>query len=132
MKNISHYIKRIHTASIYAAPVLVFLALGAVLNMTNPLESGPLIILVVFVLLYVLIASALSAALHLVGAVVHILRPGKVFFLRRGYYVVSIVALAPVLFVALNTLGQLDILEIVLIFTLVSLGCFYALRRSAK
>lgn len=59
-------------------------------------------------------------------------RPSSRFSMKRGYYVVSIVGLAPVLFVALNTLGQLDILEIVLILLLVGLGCFYVVRRSSK
>ena len=132
MTNVSNITKHIHVATIYIAPILAFLALGAVLNMTNPLDSGPLVILVVFVLLYVLIVSALSAALHLVGAVVRMVKPDRPIRMRRGYYVVSIVALAPVLFVALNTLGQLDVLESTLILILVSLGCFYVLRRSAK
>jgi len=132
MASISHYTKHVHAAGIYIAPAIAFLALGIVLNMTNPLQSGPLVILVVFVLLYTLIMSALSAGLHLVGAVIRMVKPGQLFSLRRGYYVISIVALAPILFVALNTLGQLDAFEIILILLLVGLGCFYVLRRSVK
>ena len=132
MQNIAKYTKHLRTAVIYAAPFAALIALGAVLNMTNPLESGPLVILVVFMLLYILILSALSAALHLVGAVVRMVRPGRPFSLRRGYYMLTIIALAPVLLVALNTLGQLDALEIVLILILVGLGCFYVVRRTAK
>lgn len=132
MHTITKYAKHANTAAIYIAPLFAFIALASVLNMTTPLESGPLIILVVFMLLYVLIVSALSAALHLIVAIVRMLRPSKTFSMRRGYYIASIVALAPVLFVALNTLGQLDALEIILILLLVGLGCFYVVRRTAK
>ena len=132
MSEITKYSRHVNTATIYAAPVIALLALGFVLNTTNPLQSGPLIILAVFVLIYVVIVSILSAALHLVTTVVRMVRPDSRFSVRRGYYVVSIVALAPVLFVALNTLGQLDILEIILILLLVGLGCFYVIRRSTK
>jgi uncharacterized membrane protein len=132
MSDISKYAHHVNTATIYIAPLVALLALVFVLNTTNPLQSGPLVILGVFVLIYIVIVSALSAALHLITAVVRMVRPEARFSVRRGYYVVSIIALAPVLFVALNTLGQLDILEIVLILLLVSLGCFYIIRRSAK
>lgn len=132
MKNVTKYTEHLHAAVIYTAPFASLVLLGVVLTMTSPLESGPAVILVVFTLLYVFILSAFSAALHLVGAVVRMIRPGRPFSLRRGYYVLTIIALAPVLLVALNTLGQLDVLEIVLIFILVGLGCFYVVRRTAK
>lgn len=130
--SVSKYTRHINTATIYAAPVAAFVALTLVLNTTNPLHSGPLVILAVFVLIYVFIVAVLSAVFHLVVTILRMIRPATRFSMRRGYYVVSIVALAPVLFVALNTLGQLDILEIVLIVLLVGLGCFYVIRRTAK
>lgn len=132
MSVISKYTRHVNTATIYAAPLAALLALGFVLNATNPLQSGPLVILAVFVLIYIFIVSVLSAVLHLVVTVFRTIRPGSRFSMRRGYYVASILALAPVLFVALNTLGQLDILEIILILVLVGLGCFYVIRRSTK
>jgi uncharacterized membrane protein len=132
MSVISKYTKHINTATIYAAPMVALLALGFVLNTTNPLQSGPLIILAVFVLIYIVVVSLFSAALHLIATVVRMVRPSSRFSMKRGYYVVSIIGLAPVLFIALNTLGQLDMLEIVLILLLFGLGCFYVVRRSSK
>jgi uncharacterized membrane protein len=132
MKDMTHYAKHAPVAVVYIAPLVTFLALSTVLNMTNPLQSGPVIILVVFVLLYLFVVSAICAALQLLAAVIRMLRPASRFSLRRSYYVVSILGLAPVLLVALNTLGQLDALEIVLILLLVGLGCFYVVRRTAN
>lgn len=131
MTNAGRFSNFLSRLFIYGGPVISFLLLGGVLNMTSPLESGPVIILLVFVLFYVFVASVLALILHAVGVVLRMLRPQSTLRLRRWYYIISVVALAPVLFVALNTLGQLKILEISLILLLIALGCFYVLRRSA-
>ena len=122
----------VRTALIYLAPIAALLALTTLLNTTNPVQGGPLSILAVFVLLYLLIFSVTAAAVHFIGAVMRMVRPTKSFSLRRAYYVLSVVSLAPVLLVALNTLGQLEILEIMLILVLVGLGCFYVVRRTVR
>lgn len=113
-------------------PLFALLGLAVVLHMTNPLYTGPLSILAVFVLIYLLILSTLCVVLRLLAAVIRLVKPQYQFPLRRGYYALSVVSLAPVLLIALNTLGQLDILECTLILLLVGLGCFYVLRRTAK
>jgi uncharacterized membrane protein len=132
MNDIAKYAKHAHTAGVYLAPFFCLLALGVVLNVTNPLETGAVSILLVFILLYFLILSTLAALFHLFGSVWRMVKPQKPIHMRRGYYLLSIVSLAPVLFVALNTLGQLETLEMVLIILLVCLGCFYVLRRTTK
>ena len=132
MNDFAKYTRHAHVVGVYAAPFICLLALGVVLNMTNPLETGAISILLVFVLLYLLILSVLAALFHLFGSVWRMVKPHKQIRMQRGYYVLSIVSLAPVLFVALNTLGQLEALEMVLIILLVGLGCFYVLRRTAK
>lgn len=132
MTDMNRYTRHVPTVLIYLAPVVCFLLLMVVLNETNPLQTGPASILLVFVMLYLLVLSVLAAILHVVGAVLRMLRPRTVINLRRGYYMLSVISIAPVLMVALNTLGQLGILEGSLILLLVGLGCFYVLRRTAK
>lgn len=134
MVNIVSQIKRInsHAALIYLAPVICCLALGIMMNATNPLQAGPSSILLVFTLMYGLVLSVMAALLHTVGAIWRMVRPQKSISLRRGYYVLSVLSLAPVLLIALNTLGRLEVLEIILILILVGLGCFYVVRRTAK
>ena len=116
----------------YLAPLGAFVALLAVLNATDPLTSGPLSILAVFVLIYLLILSTLAVLLHIFALAIRLIKPEITLPLRQGYYLLSVASMAPVLLIALNTLGQLDILECFLIFVLVGLGCFYILRRTAK
>lgn len=118
--------------ALYIAPIATFLALGLVLNATDPLASGPLSILGVFILIYLFLFSSLSVLLHIVGLIIHLVSPSRVLPLRTGYYLLSIATLAPVLMIALNTLGQLDLLECSLIIIFVALGCFYIVRRTAK
>lgn len=132
MNDIAKYTKHAHTAGVYLAPFICLLALGVVLNTTSPLESGALSILFVLVLLYLLILSVLSALFNLFGAVWRMVKPHKPLRMRRGYYILSVISLAPVLFIALNTLGQLGAPEMILIIVLISLGCFYIIRRTAK
>lgn len=124
--------KSIRTVLVYTAPLCTFVALLALLNLTHPLTSGPLSILAVFILMYALILSLLGVLWRIVSFAVQLINPRIILPLRRGYYVLSVVSLAPVLLIALNTLGQLDILECLLIFILIGLGCFYILRRTAK
>lgn len=128
----NRYTKHVPTVLIYIAPIVCFFTLILILNATNPLETGPASILLVFVMLYLLVLTVMSAILHIVGAVWRVVRPSRPTGLRRGYYVLSVVSIAPVLMVALNTLGQLGLLECGLILLLVGLGCFYVLRRTAK
>lgn len=132
MADMSVYKEHAHTAFIYLAPIGCLLLLGFILNATNPLQTGPVSILLVFVMVYLFVFTTLAAILHMIGSVLHALKPQRVGSLRTGYYVLSVVSLVPVLMVALNTLGQLGALEFILILLLVGLGCFYVLRRSAK
>jgi hypothetical protein len=132
MGDINYQLKRIRGGVVYLSPFVCLLLLGVMLNISNPLQAGPASILVVFILLYLLILTTLAAALYAVGAIWKMLNPSRPLSLRRWYYVMSVASIAPVLFVAINTLGQLESLEGGLIIVLVSLGCFYVLRRSAK
>lgn len=127
-----HISKSLKIAALYASPLLTVVVLMAMLNITDPLQGGPLSILVVFILLYLFILSVLCALLHIITLAFRLISPKLQLPLRRGYYLLSVATIAPVLLIALNTLGQLDILEGALIFVFVSLGCFYILRRTAK
>lgn len=108
---------------------LSILALLVVMNTTNPTDSSPLVILCVFLLVYIVILCILFV-ISLAGlAIIKALRPQTRAYSKRWYYVLSVLALAPVLLAALNTLGRLGAAEVLLIIVLTALGCFYVLRR---
>ena len=123
---------RIRLISTVSLPFIWGVCLFIFMNATSPLQSGPLSVLAFFTLSYLFVTSALYAAVlstYKVASAFGMKRP-----LRRKmiYYLVSVIALGPVFMLALNTLGQLDIKEILLVMILVFLGCFYVARRGRR
>ncbi len=123
------------TAKIVAVaglPFLWALCLFIFMNVTSPLKNGPFSVLVAFAIIYLLITSLLYA-IALASTRIALLFGKQIPLSRRRlYYLMSVLALGPVFILALNTLGQLDIKEILLVSLLLCLGCFYVLRRSRR
>lgn len=113
-------------------PATGIVALTVVLNATNPTQSNPSVILCVFLLIYVSVYGLLAAVYSFVVSTFRMLRPQAKLYARRGYYILSVIALVPVLLAALNTLGRLDTIEVLLVLALAVLGCFYIDRRIVK
>lgn len=123
---------RIRVIGLAGLPVVWAFALIIFMNATSPLQNGPLSVLGVFVLAYLFITSTLYAGVIVLNKLVSFLGWARPLHRKQLYYVVSVIGLGPVFFLALNTLGQLDIKEVVLVLLLLGIGCFYVLRRSRK
>ena len=106
------------------AVVLLF-----IFQFTNPLQNGPLSVLTVFILIYLLCASLLYLTAFIVIKTLSLVGVHTVLGLKTTYYLVSVLGLAPVFLIALNTLGHLEIKDVILVALLVGVGCFYVLRR---
>lgn len=121
----------------YLVPVSVIICLGLALNFLDPSENVASILLV-FLLIYLLITSFLFAVMRLYRHLIHRLRdktgatnaPSDSRHVRRSYYIASIVAFAPVLLLAMQSLQQLKLLDIALVGVLVGLGCLYVIKRT--
>lgn len=113
----------------YALPILSCVGIVVLVNGTNPLDVGPAGILLVFGLVYVFISSSFYLLLSLVMVLLAYFITVSPVSRRKMYYVSSIVALAPVFLLALNSIGQLEAKDFILVFCLVALGCFYVLKR---
>lgn len=122
----------VSTLGIVAAVVLLFFV-----NMTTPATAGPLGILTVFLCLYAIVFSILSFVLFW-GSQLFIRlsspftakRPLTRLSFRQAYYFASILALVPVMIVAIQSVGTVSIYEVGLIVLFVVLGCFYIAKRS--
>jgi hypothetical protein len=114
----------------YVTPVLSFIALITVLNRTNPLDVGPAGILLVFGLVYLFASSALYLLLTLVILILAYFVTINMGSKRKMYYLASIIALLPVFLLALNSIGQLEIKDFVLVISLIGLACFYVVKRT--
>lgn len=123
---------RIRPLVIIGLPFAWAMGLVLFMNVTSPLQSGPLSVLAVFVLLYLTIASTLYAISIIVLKIASLFGRETTISRRQLYYLMSVVGLGPVFILALNTLGHLEVKEVVLVTLLVIMSCFYVLRRGRR
>ena len=124
---------------IYLTPFVSVLLLLYIWNTTNPGTTGPLGILFVFVLLYLFWASIFFILLHAGFAIFRKTNLFRLFMSRRedkpfnwklSYYVASIIAFMPVLLLAMQSVNQLTIRDVLLVLGFTGLAIFYVIRRS--
>lgn len=114
---------------VFGLPVLAAALLFLVLNTTSPLSVGPAGILMVFALIYLLVLSVLFAILVLTLKISNKMLNRYWVSEKRLYYMAAIISMAPVFILALNTIGQLDLKDFVLVVLLVFVACFYVTRK---
>lgn len=123
----------------YLLPFFALLILLFVLNATDPVSAGPGGILVVFLLIYIFWASLFFTILHLgLGVASRLIikyrrsvtQRSLQVGVRKAYYIASALAFAPVLFLAMNSLGQLQARDIILVLSFMSLIIFYIIKRT--
>lgn len=119
-------------------PLVAALVIFVLFVQTSPQSIGPAGILLVFLLLYVFFASCLFIILwagesllrRLLGAE-RIKKLSKwQLELSKAYYVASVLAFVPVALLAMQSLGQLQLRDVVLVLVLAGLVSFYVLRIS--
>ena len=119
-------------------PLLSVLAIFLLMVQTSPQTIGPAGILLVFLLLYVFFASSLFLILWAGESVLRRLfgdertarLPKWQLEVKRAYYVASVIAFVPVALLAMQSLGQLQLRDVVLVTILAALVSFYVLRIS--
>lgn len=117
---------------IYGAPILLGLAIIAVMNTTNPLTVGPAGILMLLVLLYAGIVAFLNACITAGLSIIDKLYGVAPIHRRRMRYMTTILGFAPVLLIALNSIGQASGTDVILVLLFTTLGCFYIVRRVSE
>lgn len=123
---------------IYAAPLLCIALLFLLFNISNPVDIGPGGILLVFVLIYLLCVSTVFIVLHFgislasrfVASRSNIAQRQWRIGVRKAYYIASALAFAPVILLAMQSVGQLQLRDILLVLFLESLAIFYIVKRS--
>lgn len=122
----------IAVSSIGAAIILAIL-----LQMTKPATVGPLGILVVFILMYVSVLGALTFLMFGISRLivrlstsVTIRRPLQPLTLKRAYYFSSVIALAPVMIIGMQSVGEVGFYDLLLVVIFVSIGCVYIAKRT--
>lgn len=125
---------------VYTSWFWLFLILLSVMNAVDPISAGPLGILFVFVLIYLIVASLLFTVLHWGVRIVsaQIVKHNKrvtvrayKMGVRKAYYIASAVAFGPVLLLALNSVRQLKLTDILLVSVFLVIAIFYISKRES-
>lgn len=117
------------------AAVAAAIGLGWVTQTTAPASVHPLVVLLVFGMIYVLVLSVLTFFIYWGSRlVVRLLkRPTSrvaAISLYRAYVYASVIAFAPVALLAMKSVGQESIGDVLLVVLFEVLACFYVWRRS--
>lgn len=124
---------KIVTVSVIAAIAI----LALVFSTTEPATVGPLGILIVFILLYVSVLGVLTFLLYGGGKVISkvaksftVKKPFTPLTLRRAYYFSSVIALAPVMMLGMQSVGSIGVYEVLLILIFELIACIYIAKRT--
>ena len=107
-----------------------------ILDTTTPLTAGPLGILVVFVLAYVLSVMVIAYFIYWISILANRIssvlisrKPFEILELRKSYYYSSVISAAPVMLIGLQSVGSVGFYEIFLVSLFVIIGCLYISKR---
>lgn len=112
-------------------------ALLTILQVTTPIEAGPLGILIVLGLLYMSVLGGLTFlffwASRIISRIARLLatrRPWTSITMLQAYYYASVIALAPIMIIAMTSVGASGWREFFLVGLFVLLGVIYVQRRT--
>ena len=117
---------------------IAVVVLTVLLQTTTPATIGPLGILVIFVLMYVSAVGMLTFLLWAINRLVarafryaSVSRPVQPLSLRKSYYFASVIGLAPVMFIGMQSVGEVGPYELLLVVVFVAISCVYIAKRSS-
>lgn len=106
------------------------------LTTTTPATAGPFGILVIFLSAYLAFVGVISFFLFGCGRVLRFLlsgfrlrRPFEPWSLRRCYYYATVLALAPVMLIGLQSVGGAGVYGVALVLLFEVIGCLYITKR---
>ena len=115
--------------------ILSGVSLLVLLSCTTPTSVGPLGILAFFVFVYLVCVGLVTGLIFLIPKVISIspnhkkhLTRTKQISIKKSYYLGSVLALAPVLILAVQSFGGIGFLEFTLIIIFISLGCVLVVK----
>lgn len=111
--------------------------LAVILQTTTPTVIGPLGILFVFILIYIVALGVLTFLLRFASRLLAkatrsltVRRPMRELTVGRSYYFSSILALGPVMLVGMQSVGEVGIYDMLLLVVFITISCIYIAKRS--
>lgn len=124
--------------SVALSTILSVLVLWLMFTATTPASAGPVGILIIFILLYVSSLGVMTFLLFWISSMwrrlsVALYRKPKaeVFTLRKAYYYASVIALSPVMMVAMQSVNEVGIYQLLLVALFVAFAWLYITKRVA-
>lgn len=116
---------------IFSLTIVSVIGLSLLLNLTSPSNIGPMGILVFFVMLYMIFLGLFSFFLHIAGKVSasFLKKPLKFINFKRSYYYATVLALAPIILIAQQSIGQVGFFEFILVIVFEIIACIYISKR---
>lgn len=116
--------------------VVAFVLLMLLLQTTQPASIGPLGILVVFILMYMSALGVLTFFVYGVNRLIvrmttslTVTRPLEQMSLGRAYYYASVIALAPVMVIGMQSVGEVGFYDLLLVVIFELIACVYIAKR---
>lgn len=117
--------------------VVSALMLGVLLTITTPSAAGPLGILGFFVFMYTTVLGLLTFLLHSLSSIAAKTPFGRqkrqingAMLFKNAYYYASVIALVPVMFVAMVSVGQVGPYQVLLVGLFVIIAWIYITNRA--
>ena len=118
--------------------VVAVVLLTVVLHVSQPSSVGPLGILFVFILLYLSVLGVLTFLLFIgskiltkVAGSFTVKKPFTPLTFSRSYYFSSVIALAPVMFIGMQSVGEVSFYDVLLIVLFIVIACIYISKRTS-
>jgi hypothetical protein len=116
---------------------VAIVALAIFLLATQPAGVGPVGILFVFILIYVSVLGVLTFLLFGISKLIvklsssfTVKKPLRALTIRRAYYFSSVIGLAPVMLVGMQSVGEVGVYDLLLVVIFVVIACIYISKRT--
>ena len=112
--------------------ILSVMSMYLLMNSTTPSEAHPIIILLFFLLLYIAVLIVVMAGLVAGSKLISKMsrrRQRSTIAYDQAYMIASLLALAPVMLVAMNSVGGVSFREVLLIVLFELIALFYLWKR---
>lgn len=117
--------------------ITAIILLAILLQTTTPATIGPLGILMVFIFMYVSVLGGLTFLLYVASMLVAkisrsvtVKRPVQALSFNRAYYFSSVLALVPVMFIGMQSVGEVGVYDVLLVVIFAGIACVYISKRT--
>ena len=116
---------------IFSLMIVSVIGLSLLLNLTSPSNIGPMGILVFFIMLYIIFLGLFSFFLHIIGRISagFLKRPLRFIDFKRSYYYATVLAFAPIILIAQQSIGRVGFFEFILVIVFEIIACIYISKR---